>query len=126
MSYYYETILEYWRAGEIEKAVEYLNQWGEEGHLSSEEIESLTKILPDEFEHLSERVQERLKDLSHMFSAYSMIKKKADWSDDYISKHFGIAKEEVQNIRNRVAASKETREKIIHALIESYAARSGK
>lgn len=48
MSHYYEILLDYWKAGKIEDATKYFEQWKEEGLLSQQEVDRLIKLFPNE------------------------------------------------------------------------------
>ena len=47
MQNYYNQLLEYWEAGNLEDAIRYFEQWKVAGLLSQEEIENLNEILSE-------------------------------------------------------------------------------
>ncbi len=57
---YYEKLLEYWEAGNMEEAIQYFEQWKAAGLLSEEEIEKLNEILPEWSQMVSQIARSRL------------------------------------------------------------------
>ncbi len=60
MKNYYDRLLDYFEAGEVEEAVTAFEQWKMAGLLSDEEIEKLSEVLPGWSQTVSQAAHDRL------------------------------------------------------------------
>jgi len=108
MSYHYEIIMQYYREGTIEDAVNYFEQYKE--LFSQEEVEKIESILPNRSEQFYEVVEKNPRALFHL---HNEVKKHRKWNDDNFCDNLGINREELKRIITLVPTSKKTRDKIL-------------
>ena len=113
MSYHYEKLLDYWRAGKLEEADKYFDRCRKEGLFTQEQIEEYIKMSPD----IIDRVEEKLeKNPNLLFELYCYIKNKRNWDNDKLCEYLKIGKEDIDDIKSLKPISKKIHNKIIGAL----------
>ena len=115
MSYHYEIIMQYYREGKIEDAVNYFEQYKE--LLPPEDAEKIKEMLPDSIDLIYEALENQPKFLLNL---YYKVKEYRKWNDDDLCGSLRISKEDLRKITSLVTTSRNVRDKIFNEYLDCW------
>lgn len=110
MDVYYNILIDYWKAGKVNEALKYFNEWKKAGLLSQEEVEELKQKLPEVDELLIQAIDEE-PEVTYIF--YRLLKEKNGWDDRKLCENLNISEKDAEKIKLRLPISKKIRYKIV-------------